>query len=51
MNYICIKCNTEKGFYTKLSADGKNGELVCTVDPKHKFKVGKNGFLESVQER
>jgi len=51
MNYSCTKCNVEKGWSARLVEDEKSKELVCTVDPKHRFKVGKNGFLESVQER
>jgi hypothetical protein len=51
MDRNCTKCSMETGITAKLSEDPRTGELVCTVNPKHRFKIGKSGFLESVPER
>jgi len=51
MDYHCTMCNMEKGMYIKLAEDGKGGDLVCSVNPRHRFKVDKFGFLESAQKR
>jgi hypothetical protein len=40
----------EKGMYIKLSEEGRNGELVCSVNHNHRFKVDQFGFLESARE-
>ena len=51
MEFICTKCNVERGISAKLIEDPKTGELVCPLHPKHRFRVGKTGFLESIAER
>lgn len=50
MRYNCTKCSMEKGTSIQLVEDGKAGELVCPSNPKHRFKIGKAGFIESVPE-
>lgn len=47
MDYHCTTCNMEKGMYIKLSEEDRNGERVCSINPMHRFKVDKFGFLES----
>lgn len=51
MIYTCTKCSMEKGTTARLVADGEHGELVCSLNPKHRFRIGKSGFLESIPER
>jgi len=51
MEYNCTKCSMEMGVSAKLVKGGESGELVCALNPKHRFIVGKSGFLESVPER
>jgi hypothetical protein len=38
----------EKGVTSRLVKDEKTEELVCRLNPMHRFKVNKDGFLESV---
>jgi len=40
----------EKGESNWLK-ENERGELVCPSNPKHKFKTGAPGFLESAPER
>ena len=51
MSYACPICNMEKGVSAKLVEDSERGELVCPLNPKHRFKLGKSGFLEPVPGR
>lgn len=51
MDYNCTKCNMEKGMYIKLVTNGKDGEMVCSLDPSHKFKVDNYGFLKLISKR
>jgi len=39
----------EKGVTSLLAEDPASGELVCRADPKHRFRLNKNGFLESTR--
>jgi hypothetical protein len=50
MDY-CITCIAEKGMTVALLKDEKSGEFVCVMNPKHRFRMGKDGFLEAVPER
>jgi transcription elongation factor Elf1 len=49
--YYCITCNAEKGMTVLLSEDSRSGELVCKLNPKHRFKMTKSGYLEVIPER
>jgi len=49
--YYCITCNSQEGMTVALLKDSKSGELVCKLNPKHKFKVTKSGFLETLPEQ
>ncbi|HQT44480.1 MAG TPA: hypothetical protein PLO51_00730 [Candidatus Micrarchaeota archaeon] len=40
----------ERGVSIKLTENGGSGEFVCSVNPKHRFKIGASGFLESMPE-
>lgn len=40
----------EKGLTSQLMTDEKTGELVCKTNQAHRFKVNKDGFLESVKK-
>jgi len=51
MTYACPKCTMEKGISIRLVEDGERGELTCSLNPKHRFRIGSSGFLESVLER
>lgn len=48
MIYSCTKCSMEQGITSRLTENAERGEFVCSLNPKHRFKVGKSGFLESV---
>jgi len=49
--YYCITCNAESGNTVALIKDGKDGEFVCQLNPKHRFRMAKSGYLEAVPER
>jgi len=51
MRYTCTKCSMENGASVRLSEESASGELVCSLNPKHRFRIGKSGFLESLPER
>jgi len=50
MTYGCPKCSIERDIYVMLEGD-ERGVLVCSLNPKHRFRINPSGFLESVPER
>ena len=44
--WICPTCRMDSSMNYQLSR--KDDVLVCTKDPQHRFRIGKDGFLRSV---
>ena len=48
MERICPKCNMESSISIKMRFDEKSGEYVCPHNQTHRFKLSKEGWLESI---
>jgi len=51
VEYSCAKCSMESGITSRLEKDAKTGELVCSQNQKHRFRLDASGFLESTGKK